>query len=186
MQNTLTSTTSVSPVPWRLSPQLPVFPPSPKTPTSFSVPIFRIFPVGCHAQHQFCQREVANGSTDTKACICAHDIVCSSAPVCGGVRGSAASKKGQQRISRAMAALMFNLIQLLRKLIGKVRLEVFVEWCKHTVECYRELQGTDSEVSEQSEAEIIEYEGSDVHDAGVLESKVKMNNIVAGNELGST
>ena len=42
----LTSITSVSPVPWRLLGQLPVFRLSPKTPTLFSVPTFSHFSRG--------------------------------------------------------------------------------------------------------------------------------------------
>ena len=52
-----------------------------------------------------------------------------------------------------MAALMFNAIQLLRTMIGKMLLEVFVACCKHAMECLRALQGADKDRSEKSEGE---------------------------------
>ena len=76
---------------------------------------------------------------------------------------------------------MFNLIQLLRTLMRKVQLEVFVECCKHAVECSRALQGGDEERSEQSEGGSRGYEKSDPNDAGVVEDKVRVNNTVVDN-----
>ena len=92
--------------------------------------------------------------------------------------------KDSKELGAAMAALMFNLIQLLRTLMGKVQLEVFVEWCKHAVECLQALQGTDEERSEQSEGESSGYEGSNMNDAYVVENCVRMSNPVVDNELG--
>ena len=44
---------------------------------------------------------MANGSKDTSACICAHDVISSCVVLSGGARGSAASKKGQERSGRS-------------------------------------------------------------------------------------
>ena len=56
-----------------------------------------------------------------------------------------------KELSTAMTALMFNMIQLLRKLMGMVQLEAFVEWFEHALECLQALQGADGERTEESE-----------------------------------
>ena len=89
-----------------------------------------------------------------------------------------------KELGAVMAALMFNLIQLLRTLMGKVQVEAFVEWCKHAVECLQALQGADEERSEQSEGESSGCEGSDQNVAGVVENEARVNNTVVNNELG--
>ena len=80
--------------------------------------------------------------------------------------------KDSKELGAAMAALMFNVIQLLRTLMGKVQVETFVEWCKHAQECLRALQGG--------------HEGSDVNDAGVVENNLRVNSTVVDNDLGGT
>ena len=90
--------------------------------------------------------------------------------------------KDSKELGSAMAALMFNLIQLLRTLMGKVELEAFVVWSKHAVECLRALQGVDEERIEQSEGEISGCEGSDLNVADVVEDDVRVNNTVVDNE----
>ena len=59
----------------------------------------------------------------------------------------------------ALAALMFNVFQLLRTIMGVVQLNAFVAWCKDAIECTRALLGEDSESSESNQgwrAEISE------------------------------
>ena len=57
--------------------------------------------MGCHAKHRLYQRKVANSSTHTKVCACAHNSICGSVLLCGGVHGSAASKQGEQETGRS-------------------------------------------------------------------------------------
>ena len=75
-------------------------------------------------------------------------IPCSYVAVCAEAQRQ---NKDSKELGAAMAALIFNVIQLLRTLMGNVRQEAFVEWCKHAVDCLRALQGTNEERSEQSE-----------------------------------
>ncbi len=49
----------------------------------------------------------------------------------------------------ALAALMFNVFQLMRTIMGIVQLNAFVAWCKHAVECMRALSPRDEEKSKQ-------------------------------------
>ncbi len=48
----------------------------------------------------------------------------------------------------ALAALMFNVFQLLRTIMGIVQLNAFVAWCKDARECVRALSGIDKAGSE--------------------------------------
>ena len=78
-------------------------------------------------------------------------------------------KKDSKELGAAMAALMFNLIQLLRTLMGKMQLEAFVVWCKHAVESLRALLGADDERSEQGDDNDSRYEGSGADDTDTVE-----------------
>ena len=78
--------------------------------------------------------------------------------------------KDSKELGAAIAALMFNVIQLLRTLMGKVQVEAFVEWCKDAMECLRALQSG--------------HGRSDVNDAGALEDELRVNNTVMDNEFG--
>ena len=91
-----------------------------------------------------------------------------------------------QELGAALAALMFNLIHLLRTLMGKVQLEAYVVWCKHAMECLLALLGTDDERIEQSEGGSSGHELSNLNVAGVVEVEVRVNNTVVDNELGGT
>ncbi len=92
----------------------------------------------------------------------------------------AAYAEAQRRVNdtkecgAALAALMFNLIQLMRTLMGMVQLDAFVRWCKHGVECMRVLLGSDEEDKER----CVDMEDFD--------AEVKVNNTVVDNELGGT
>ena len=94
--------------------------------------------------------------------------------------------KDSKELCAAMAVLIFNLIQLLRTLMVKVQLEVFVNCCKHAVECLRALQGADEERREQSKGESSGYGGSEVNNAGMVEDYVRLNNTVIDYEFGGT
>ena len=65
-------------------------------------------------------------------------------------------------------------------------MEAFIEWCRNAVECFRALQGSDEERSEESKGGSSWYNGSDLNDAGVVEDKVRVNSTVVDNELGGT
>ncbi len=51
----------------------------------------------------------------------------------------------------ALAAVTFNLFQLLRTIMGLVQLNAFVAWCKHAVESIRVLEGQDDQRSDRGE-----------------------------------
>ncbi len=44
-----------------------------------------------------------------------------------------------KELGAALAALMFNVFQLMRTIMGVLQLNAFVTWCKHAVECMRAL-----------------------------------------------
>ncbi len=46
-----------------------------------------------------------------------------------------------KELGAALAALTFNVFQLMRTIMGLVQLNAFVAWCKHGVECIKALQG---------------------------------------------
>ena len=94
--------------------------------------------------------------------------------------------KDSKELGAAMAALMFNLIQLLRTLMGKVQLDTFVAWCKHAVECVRALLGEDDERNDQSEDRSNSDDVRDVNRVEMVENRVRLNNTVIDNELGGT
>ena len=75
----------------------------------------------------------------------------------------------EKELGAALAALMFNMFQLLRTVMGKVQVDAFSEWCKHAAECIRALRGDD--------------EGSD-DEVEDVEERVRVNNTVVDNELG--
>ncbi len=79
-----------------------------------------------------------------------------------------------KELGAALAALMFNLFQLLRTIMGMAQLHAFVRWCKHAVQCIRALSGAD------------EQENVDVADVADVQDKLKVNNAVVDNELGGT
>ncbi len=55
-----------------------------------------------------------------------------------------------KELGAALAALMFNVLQLMRTVMGIVQLNAFVAWCKDAVACMRALLGRDAEHSQQS------------------------------------
>ncbi len=83
-----------------------------------------------------------------------------------------------KELGAALAALMFNTIQLARTFIGIVQLNAFVQWCKHGVECIRALLGADEEGDERGE----DAESADNMED--VEENVKLNNGIVDNELG--
>ncbi len=89
-----------------------------------------------------------------------------------------------KELGAALAALMFNLIQLLRTLMGIVQLNIFIRWCQHGVECIRALMGANEE---EHEKDAKTNELGDVLDVVAdVEEKVKVNDSVVDNELGGT
>ncbi len=46
-----------------------------------------------------------------------------------------------KELGAALAALAFNLFQLLRTVMGLLQLNAFLAWCNHAMECIRALQG---------------------------------------------
>ena len=46
-----------------------------------------------------------------------------------------------KELGAALSALMFNVFQLMRTIMGLVQLNAFVAWCKHAVECIDALEG---------------------------------------------
>ena len=120
---------------WRLLPQLPVFPISPKHLLCVESVLFRIFTLGCHEKHRLYQRKVTNGSMDTSFCISSHNIITFSSMIaCGGVRGSATSELGKQRNVRGDSSTDVQTGEDFANMIGKVQQEDFVAGCKHAVE----------------------------------------------------
>ena len=95
-------------------------------------------------------------------------------------------KNDSKELGAAMAALLFNLIQLLRTLMGKVQLEAFVAWCKHATDCMRALLGPDDERSEQREDGSSGDERQNANSSDMHKDKVRVNNAVVDNELGGT
>ncbi len=83
-----------------------------------------------------------------------------------------------KELGAALAALMFNLIQLMRTLMGIVQLKAFAQWCRHGVECMRALLGADAEGAQRSN------DSEDVDDVDDVDEKVRVNNTVVDNELG--
>ncbi len=55
-----------------------------------------------------------------------------------------------KELGAALAALMFNLFQLMRTIMGIVQLNAFVAWCKNAVECMRALSDKDGEDGEHN------------------------------------
>ncbi len=52
-----------------------------------------------------------------------------------------------KELGAALAALMFNVFQLMRTIMGWVQLNAFVAWCKDAMECIRALEGDEYESS---------------------------------------
>ena len=110
---------------------------------------------------------------DTSAFIYAHHIIVfSSVIVCDGVRGSAASELAKQRNGCGDSSTDAQSGEGFANMIRKVQLVSFVVWCKHVVECLRELEDG--------------LEGSDLNDAGAVEDIVRVNKPVVDNELRNT
>ncbi len=59
-----------------------------------------------------------------------------------------------KELGAALAALLFNVFQLMRTVMGLVQLNAFVGWCEHAVKCMKALQGKGNEgyVSSSSDA----------------------------------
>ncbi len=90
-----------------------------------------------------------------------------------GIYAEAQRRAGDAKeLGAALAALMFNLFQLLRTMMGITQLGAFIRWCKHAVECIRALLGADEE------------EDVNVADVADVHHKLKVNNSVVDNELG--
>ena len=92
--------------------------------------------------------------------------------------------KDEKELGAALAALMFNLIQFFRTVMGKVQLEAFVDWCKHAVECMKALRGVDECCDEQDFDSRHRGGTIMVENVDCVEDKVKVNNTVVDNELG--
>ena len=56
-----------------------------------------------------------------------------------------AQRKDQdhKELGAALAALLFNLFQLMRTIMGLVQLNAFVAWCKHAEKCMDAVRGKD-------------------------------------------
>ncbi len=52
-----------------------------------------------------------------------------------------------KELGAALAALMFNVFQLMRTMMGYLQVSAFVAWCKYAEECIRVLQGDDHQNS---------------------------------------
>ncbi len=50
-----------------------------------------------------------------------------------------------KELGAALAALMFNVFQLMRTLMGLLQLNAFVAWCKHAVDCMKALDADEYE-----------------------------------------
>ncbi len=59
-------------------------------------------------------------------------------------------KEDNKEFAAALTALMFNIYQMMRTIMGWVQLNAFVAWCKHAAECIRALEGDDHETSSSS------------------------------------
>ncbi len=59
-------------------------------------------------------------------------------------------KEDNKEFAAALTALMFNVYQLMRTIMGWIQLNAFVAWCKHAVECVRVLEGYNDETSSSS------------------------------------
>ncbi len=66
-----------------------------------------------------------------------------------------------KELGAALAALLFNVFQLTRTIMGIVQLNAFVAWCKHAVECIRALSGTDGAWSQVEFSETLQL--SELH-----------------------
>ncbi len=74
-----------------------------------------------------------------------------------------------KELGAALAALMFNVFQLMRTIMGIVQLNAFVAWCKDAVECMHALLGRDGEKGEQgvnSTAETSDEGGDSREESG--------------------
>ena len=89
-----------------------------------------------------------------------------------------------KELGAATAALMFNVVQLLRTLMGNMQLEAFVTWCKHSFKCMRALQGAGDERAEQRKDVVSGYDRSDANNVDYIEDSMKLNNTIFDNELG--
>ena len=56
-----------------------------------------------------------------------------------------------KELGAALAALMFNVFQMMRTIMGLVQLNAFVAWCNHAVDCMNALQGHICPVSEKKD-----------------------------------
>ena len=89
----------------------------------------------------------------------------------------------EKELGAALAALMFNLFQVLRTVMGKVQVDAFSAWCKHVVECIRALRGAEEESDGQGTDGSFENFGitrDKVEDVG---DRVRVNNAVVDKEL---
>ncbi len=62
-------------------------------------------------------------------------------------------KEDNKEFAAALTALMFNIYQMMRTIMGWVQLNAFVAWCKHAVECIRALDRNDSDTPASESAE---------------------------------
>ncbi len=87
----------------------------------------------------------------------------------------------------AVAALMFNVFQVLRTIMGIVQLNAFVAWCKDAAECMRALSGKDGEDianDRDSRAEISEQPLSSQEENSQLRSGGAMRKLFGVLRLG--
>ncbi len=75
-----------------------------------------------------------------------------------------------KKLGAALAALMFNVFQLMRSIMGLVQLNAFVAWCKHAVECLEVLKDTENESDSWSASENME--GSHASEKGAMSERV--------------
>ena len=84
----------------------------------------------------------------------------------------------------ALAALMFNVFQLMRTIMGIAQLNAFVAWCKHAVECLHALLGEDQKngennVDSSGEVSIANVTGTDENNEPRSGQETRMLNGIA-------
>ncbi len=82
----------------------------------------------------------------------------------------------------AVAALMFNVFELLRAIMEIVQLNAFVAWCKDAVKCVGVLTDRGSDGFERQGCTNINF----LCEEDEVEEKIKVNDMIVDNELGET
>ena len=84
-----------------------------------------------------------------------------------------------KKLGAALAALMFNVFQLTRTIMGIVQLNAFVAWCKHALECMSALSGKVKKNSEQdAQSRAPTYEED-------VDSRKESDKRIGGSETGA-